>query len=257
MLTIEQIKKVYPSGVFIKSPKAVLVEYLQHEILDSIYKQDGSEKLSFIGGTAIRIVYGSNRFSEDLDFDNFGLSYPQFQGLLKKVVLDMRAKGFRIEFRFVEKGAYHCYIKFPQILQNNNLTKHKEEKILVRIDTVNKKKFIKPNVFILDKFDVYRRILVNPVDIILSQKIITIFERKREKGRDFYDVSFLLGKTMPNYQYLEEVGKIKKDKLKSSLLERIKSLNLKDLNKDVLPFLININDEERITSFREYISKKL
>jgi len=257
MLTIEQIKKIYPKDIFIKNPKAVLVEYLQHEILDSIYKQNGSEKLSFIGGTAIRIVYGGNRFSEDLDFDNFGLSYSQFQKLLEKVVSDMRIKGFEVEFRFVEKGAYHCYIKFPKILQDSNLAKHKEEKILVRIDTVNKKKTIKPEVFILDKFDVYRRILVNPIDIILSQKIITIFERKREKGRDFYDVSFLWGRTNPNYQYLKDVGKKQENELKSSLLERIKALNLKDLSRDVSPFLINSDDEERVVGFREYIDSKL
>jgi len=67
MLTFDQIKKVYPEEVLIKNPRAVLVEYLQHEILDSIYKQPGSENLSFIGGTAIRIVYESKRFSEDLD----------------------------------------------------------------------------------------------------------------------------------------------------------------------------------------------
>jgi len=257
MLTIDQIKKIYAENIFMRSPRAILVEYLQHEILDSIYKQKGSEKLSFIGGTAIRIVYGGKRFSEDLDFDNFGLSYPQFQELLKKVVLDMEAKGFEIEFKFVAKGAYHCYIKFPKILQNNNLAIHREEKILVRIDTVNKIKNVSPEIFILDKFDVYRKILVNSPGALLAQKIIALLERKRDKGRDLYDISFLLGKTDPDYSYLEKTREIKKDKLKNILLKKIDKLDIKKLVEDVSPFLIDINDRERILSFREYINNKI
>lgn len=257
MLTIDQIKNIYSENIFLKSPKAILVEYLQHEILDSIYKQKDSEKLSFIGGTAIRIVYGSNRFSEDLDFDNFGLNYLQFKNLLGKVVTDMEAKGFDIEFKFIEKGAYHCYIKFPKLLQANNLAVHKEEKLLIRIDTVNKNEPIQSNVFILDKFDIYRKILVNSPETILSQKIVTILDRKRAKGRDLYDVSFLLGKTTPNYDHLKKVKNIKPNELKEILITKIKKLDLKYLSEDVLPFLINPKDRERILSFKEYISQKL
>jgi predicted nucleotidyltransferase component of viral defense system len=257
MLTFDQIKKVYSEEVFIKKPRAVLVEYLQHEILDSIYKQSGSENLSFIGGTAIRIVYESKRFSEDLDFDNFGLSYADFKDLLGKVVLDMETKGFETEFRFVEKGAYHCYIKFPKILQNIGLAIHEEEKILIRIDTVNKKKIAPPEVFTLSRFDVYRNILVNPQKIILAQKMIAILERKREKGRDFYDVSFLLGRTEPDYEYLEKMSGIKKNELKDVLLKKADSISLEEMLKDVSPFLIDKEDEARILGFKKYIEQKL
>ncbi len=257
MLSFDQIKKIYPENLLIQNPKAVLVEYVQHEILDSIYKQSGSENLSFMGGTAIRIVYDGKRFSEDLDFDNFSLSFLQFKKLLEKVTVDMNAKGFDLEFRFIEKGAYHCYIKFPKLLQESNLAVHKEEKLLVRIDTVRKKKQIKPQIVILDKFDVYRKILVNPIDVILSQKIVAILERKREKGRDFYDVSFLLAKTRPNYEYLEKVHKIKKTDLKKILLKKIKDLNFQQLSEDVLPFLQEPSDKERILTFEEYIISKL
>ena len=52
----------------------MLVEYLQYELLDSLFKNKAVAALSFIGGTSIRILHDSPRFSEDLDFDNFGLS---------------------------------------------------------------------------------------------------------------------------------------------------------------------------------------
>ncbi len=49
-------------------PKNVVREYIQHLFLSCLYKIKGSEKLLFKGGTALRIIFGSPRFSEDLDF---------------------------------------------------------------------------------------------------------------------------------------------------------------------------------------------
>jgi predicted nucleotidyltransferase component of viral defense system len=187
MYSLEQIKSEYPESLSQHHIKNLLVEYLQYELLDSIYKQKGSEKLSFIGGTAIRIVYGTERFSEDLDFDNFGLSYKEFSGLLEKVVTDMENKGYKVEYRFIEKGAYHCYIKFPDLLFDNNLSGNNDEKILIRVDAVQKKKLAETKSFLLNKFGVYRRIITNTESVILVQKIIAILDRKRAKGRDFYD----------------------------------------------------------------------
>jgi len=257
MLTLNHIKQQYSEKVFRRNPKAVLVEYLQYELLDSIFKQAGSEHLSFMGGTAIRIVYNSSRFSEDLDFDNFGLSYKNFEAIFEKVVDDMKNKGFDLEFRFVKKGAYHCYIKFPDLLFPNNLTEHQSEKILVRIDAVSKKKNFQPKIWTLNGFDVYRIILVNPSPVILSQKLFTILQRKREKGRDFYDVSYLLGLTRPDYDFLEkEYGETKK-KFKDKFFKKISKLNINELAQDVLPFLINPDGQERILSFREYIKQEL
>ncbi len=101
---------------------------MQHVILGSIYKKRASENLSFMAGTAIKMVYNGKRFSENLDLDNFGLSFLQFQKLLEKVLVDMKAKGFDLEFKFIEKGTCHCYIKFPKLLQASHLAVHKEKK---------------------------------------------------------------------------------------------------------------------------------
>lgn len=51
------------------SPENVSREYLQHLILSHLYQQKHSDALFFKGGTALRIVKQSPRFSEDLDFD--------------------------------------------------------------------------------------------------------------------------------------------------------------------------------------------
>lgn len=257
MLTLDQIKKSVGTELFQRSPRSALIEYLQYEILDSIFKQKNSEKLSFIGGTSIRIVYNSQRFSEDLDFDNFGLNYDDFKTLLDKVVRDMELKGFEIEFKFIEKMAFHCYIRFPNLLYENKLSPNADEKLLIRIDTVNKEKSIAPEIFILNNFDVYRKILVNPISTILAQKIIAILERKREKGRDFYDVSYLLGLTLPDYDYIKNNRGWTKEETKEKLLTRTKEVNLKDLAEDVIPFLLKSEDVDRVITFKEYIEQKL
>lgn len=256
MLTFPQLKKYY-SEVKNTPPKSMMVEYLQYELLDSIYKQKKSAQLSFIGGTAIRIVHSGNRFSEDLDFDNFGLSFDEFQNLMNDVIDDMKLKSFIMEIRLVEKGAYHCYIKFPHILQEANLSLMVNEKILVRIDTVEKEKFFDPQMHTLNKFDIYRSILVNPIEIILSQKLMTILGRKREKGRDFYDVSYLYGKTEPNFPYIEKTLSISKDKFIEKILARCEELDFVFLAKDVEPFLIEADQSSRVIGFKEFIKKQL
>jgi len=90
MLTVEQIAGHFPPPLRQRNPRGMLVEYLQYELLDSLFKNPAASALSFIGGTAIRILHDSYRFSEDLDFDNFRLSYTQFEELLKTACRDMQ-----------------------------------------------------------------------------------------------------------------------------------------------------------------------
>ncbi|MBN1444929.1 MAG: nucleotidyl transferase AbiEii/AbiGii toxin family protein [Candidatus Omnitrophica bacterium] len=52
-------------------------EYVQHLFLSSLYREKSSEKVLFKGGTALRIVFQSPRFSEDLDFSGFGINLVQ------------------------------------------------------------------------------------------------------------------------------------------------------------------------------------
>ncbi|MBI5620900.1 nucleotidyl transferase AbiEii/AbiGii toxin family protein [Candidatus Gottesmanbacteria bacterium] len=50
----------------------ILREYVQHQFLSYFYQQPQTDKIFFKGGTALRIVYQSPRFSEDLDFSASG-----------------------------------------------------------------------------------------------------------------------------------------------------------------------------------------
>lgn len=258
MLTLEQLKQYYPATSGNDLPlKRILIEYLQYELLSSIFAQPASKEISFMGGTAVRICYNNNRFSEDLDFDNFGLSFAEFQQLLDRVIADMKNKGFAVEFRFVEKGAYHCYVKFPDILSEYDLAVAKQEKILIRIDTVRKEKIFQPQINIINKLDLYFDILVNPADIILTQKLIAILQRKRAKGRDFHDVSFLYGFTEPNQNYITDFLNTSPAKFAEELIDKCRKMDYLQLTRDVEPLLINPEQKARVTNFLPFIEEKL
>jgi predicted nucleotidyltransferase component of viral defense system len=234
----------------------MLVEYLQYELLDSLFKNKAAAALSFIGGTAIRILHDSPRFSEDLDFDNFGLSFSQFESLLKTVCRDMTYKGFQIEYRLVEKGSWHCYIRFPKILHEAGLSPDAERKILVRIDSEAKEKLYDPRKAYLNKFAVYRQILAAPGTILLAQKMMAILYRKRAMGRDVFDVSFLAGFAVPDFGYIEKAVGLNRTEFMQRFKERLDEMDLSALARDVEPLLFTPEQRERVTAFKEYWANK-
>ena len=252
MLTLEQIGEYFTEQVVKRNPRGILVEYLQYELLDSLFKLKEAAFLSFIGGTAIRMLQQSPRFSEDLDFDNFGLTFGQFEEALQKACSDMKAKGFLVEYRTVERGAYHCYLKFPEILYKSGISSHASEKILIRIDTEPKERFYKPQMYLLNKFTLYRQILTAPASILLSQKMMTVLQRKREKGRDLFDVSILMGVAEPDFDYMARYLSLGKEEIIDQFTRRVEELDLKFLAKDVEPFLFSPEQKERVLTFLEY-----
>lgn len=254
MLTIKDLKKYYDLPSL--SERGVLREYLQYKILNSIFKSPIKNKIVFLGGTAIRIVHGSNRFSEDLDFDNFNLSYDEFFSASKIIKRQLELEGFIVEIRNVEKGAYHCYIKFPELLYENGLSPLKDEKILIQIDTVAQGFEYEPDRYILNKFNVTGAIQTTPVDILLAQKFYTVFNRKRIKGRDFFDIVYLMGLTTANYEYLSLKIQIDNPKdLKDYILEKCKYLDFKKISNDVSPFLINQEEVNKVLLFSDIIKQ--
>lgn len=237
-----------------QNPKGIYVEYLQYEILQSIFRH--TNKLSFIGGTALRIVFNSQRFSEDLDFDNLGLSEDDFASLTKKVEKDLSQLGFQVEFRNVYKRTYHCYFKFSNILYRYGFSPYEGQKILVRLDTVEQEFVIAPEVSVLNNFGLFFEIKHNAKDILLSQKICAALERKRNKGRDFYDITFLMGITKPNLDYLKnKLGISSMSELKEKLLARCEEIDFEEMVRDVEPFLFNASDVVRIRKFKQYIEQ--
>jgi len=251
MLTLKQILSYTNSTHLTKN---ILTEYFQHELLASFFAQKNSDRFSFIGGTAIRICFGGERFSEDLDFDTTDLD--TFDDLLKITIADMSAKGFIIESRLVRKGAYHCYLKFPGVLKSFGISGYDEEKLLIKVDATSVKELMSTTQ-IINKYGVFQTIKVAPASIILSKKLLTIAARKRPKGRDLYDITYLWGLTTPDTDYLKQVGDITLNDQLKYLIKFIQTIDLAYLAKDVAPFLVNPADAKRITQFGEFLKSKI
>ncbi len=253
MLSISEIEKLYPGN---ERPfkRNILREYLQFKILKIIFTTEYASKLSFMGGTCLRIVFGTSQFSEDLDFDNFGLNASEIEFLSKAVEKQLVADGYTVEIKTLNKGAFRCYVRIPQLLYDNKLSGYQEEKILIQLDTEAQKYDYKSEPFILNKFDILSRIYFTPKDILLSQKIWAILNRRTAKGRDYYDAMFLFGIAKPDYKYLYmKAGISDVNQLKNKLAMKIKSIDFKQLVRDVSPFLVNPKDVKRIELFPDYI----
>ena len=253
MLSLAEIEKYYPENIR-AFKRNILREYLQYKILQIIFNSKYANKLSFLGDTALRIVSDNARFSEDLDFDNFGLKEKEFDEISQLVKKHLELEGYEVEVRNIFKDAYRCYVRIPKLLFDSGLSGYEEEKILIQLDTASHGFRYVPDKVILNKFDVFTEINVTPMDIVLSQKIFAIFNRKVPKGRDFYDAVFLLSKTKPNYDYLQLKLKIKrKEELKEKILTLENKLDFKELAKDVEPFLFNPADSKKVVLFARYI----
>ena len=255
MLDLNQIEQYYPENLR-AFRKNILREYIQYKILEIIFNSRFAVKLSFLGGTALRIIYGNTRFSEDMDFDNFNLSQQEFTFLTKEIENGLNKEGYNAEIRNVFKGAYRCYIKIPKIMFNYNLSGIEGEKIIIQVDTDPHDFEYQPDNKILNKFDVFTQAFVTPLNILLSQKIFAVLNHKRAKGRDFYDIIFLLQRTKPNYDYLDrKVGLQNGSQLRKKLIAHIEDLNLDKIAIDVEPFLFNPSDNKKIKMFREFIKE--
>ncbi len=253
VLDIRQIQAFYPDSLK-PFKKNILREYLQYKILEALFDSPLGTNLSFLGGTAIHILHGSSRFSEDLDFDNRGLNPDDFRSLVSQIGKRISRQGYHIESRVITRTAFRAYLKFPEILFKNKTTRHKQEKLSIQIDAEPQNFPYSQNQFILNKFDVFQRINAVPIDILLSQKILCVFTRPRIIGRDFYDIIFLLGKTQPDFSYLREKIDIENsDELKRKLLEKCRDVNFDQMSKEVSPFLFNPEDAEKISLFPDYI----
>lgn len=255
MLDMEQIESFYPE--YLRPFKRNLLrEYLQYKILEIMFDSRFGRRLSFMGGTAIRIIHSNTRFSEDLDFDNLGLEEKDFGQLTKLIQRKLQLEGYTVETKNVFKGAYRSYIRIPNILFETGLSGHKEEKLSIQVDAEPQRFNYRLDKIILNKFEVFLRINVVPVDILLAQKIFAILERKRPMGRDFYDAVFLLGKTTPNLDYLKLKLEINNwVDLKNRLLLRCGKFNFEQLAKEVEQFLFVPGDSKKVRFFCEYLQR--
>ena len=89
----------------------------------------------------------------------------------------------------------------------------------------------------------------------MVQKLHTCVNRARPKGRDFFDIIFLLAQGVrPNYYYLEQkLGITSESQLREYILTQTAAYDFPLLVADVQKFLFTPADGERLIQFRDVI----
>ena len=170
----------------------------------------------------------------------------------------MELQGYTAELKISNRGAFRASLRFPELLRDSSISGHRDEKLLIQIDTEPQGVRYKPDKFILNKFDVFSRINIVPTDILAAQKIFCIFNRSRPMGRDFFDVVFLLGKSVVNFDYLDQKMSIRNKKvLRDRLLLRSAQLDFSRLAKDLEPFVYSKKEVDRVLMFPEFIQQAI
>lgn len=256
MIDIDNLKSFFPNEVQNKRSD-ILREYLQCVMLEIIFDSQYGQRLTFLGGTCLRIVHDSQRFSEDLDFDNDGLAESEFVDFGQLVEKELTLRGYSVEMQIKGKTAYRCTIKFPRMLYDYGLAAVPEQKLSIQIDTQAQQFDFQPESFILNRFGAFAQIATTPLEVIFAQKCHAILERPRNKGRDFFDVVYLLSRRVkPNYNYLAQKLDIHNaSQLKERILAHWATINVSEQMADVEGFLFSAKDLRKIALFGEVFNQ--
>ena len=257
MISIEQIKKYYPASMAENAvfQKHILKEYVQLLLLDYLSTTEYIRKMTFIGGTNLRLAKGIDRFSEDLDFDCKNLTEKEFIRMSDDVLTFLQSSGFHVEAREREKNglkAFRRSLYFPQLLFNSGLSGHREERFLLKIESQDQQTPYEPVMEYIKGCGFFFPFPVPSEAVLCAMKIAAMLTRG--KGRDFYDVMFLLSRTEPDYQFLAGCCDIRTlAELKAAVEESLQAVNLRQKQKDFEHLLLHRDNSRRILHFAEFI----
>ena len=168
---------------------SILREYLQALFLFHLYNLKKSEDIYFKGGTAIRLLYGSFRFSEDLDFSS-AIDADSASELLQDAISNINKElngNISLAPISIKKNSLISRLKFVSQQNAHPLTIHLEFSL--------REKPIMPSVIQLETLypiSPYPIIKHLGWEEILAEKIRACFTRT--KSRDLFDIWYLLTK---------------------------------------------------------------
>lgn len=162
-------------------------EYFQHLFLSYFYKQNEAKNILFKGGTALRLIYGSPRFSEDLDFSSVNTSFKEIESAIEETLADIIREGISCEIIESKKttGGHIAIIKFE--------SQEKEIRLKIEISLRNEGATGEVRTIASDYIPPYIVVAFSE-KLLLAQKIQALMTRG--KPRDFYDLYFMLRKNM-------------------------------------------------------------
>jgi predicted nucleotidyltransferase component of viral defense system len=230
-----------------ETKRIILKEVLQAYVLDYIYNHTNYRHLNFYGGTCLHVVYGLNRLSEDLDFDN--QTHLDLTDLAENL-----AQYFQKSFGYGdvsaktqrgEGGILRVTLKFP-VLNDLGLSPHETEALHLKVEVSKHEQ-----VAIIQHTPVlvFGRSLVAThfsLETLMAGKMLACLERNFErgrsgiqiKGRDFYDLLwFMQQQVQPLDEKLAHDGQqpYTVESAMLALQEKVARIKSRELAIDLLP----------------------
>jgi len=218
-------------------------DYLQEIVLNSIFYINPVEGIIFTGGTAISKIYGSGRFSEDLDF----IFYKNYdvENRIKKAIDEVN-NFYSMEYTKSKRRAmlrYNLKIKGPFYEMHHSIRSIQTIKLDINLYVrpfYNPKKVLRTTIY--PEMRPYFLFTMDPEEFA-AEKIKAIMERKNPVARDLYDLWILITKynvkiniKMINYK-LQNYTEIKEFNI-NEFLERI--ILIRDIWDKEMESLLNV-----------------
>lgn len=225
----------------------LLKEELQFLVLEFIYNSKWAN-LIFEGGSCLRICFGLNRLSEDLDFDY----QDEFDSKsFSEAVINYFKKDLGFSALEAKSGRERLYLKFPVLRSLGVSRQNESDKLYVKIELSRVKKcnfktelqpiFKKGTSFVARRYDL-GTLMAGKINALLGR---VWFRGKRDeitvKGRDYYDLIWYMEKKVePNYGCIKYRGrKLTKKEVWEKVKNRVEKVNLRHLEYDLLNLVEN------------------
>lgn len=255
--TLQNVLDAKDPHLAIETKRILLKEVLQAYVLDYIYNHPNYRRLNFYGGTCLHVIYGLNRLSEDLDFDNtaevdLGQLSADLAGHFHKTFgyADASTKvqegaGAGAKTGGAWPGIYRITLRFP-LLNDLGLSPRASEALHLKVEVSQHQQAA---VIQRTPVFVHGRSLVAThfsLESMMAGKMIACLERNFEKGnsgvqikgRDFYDLLwFMQQKIQPLEEKLARDGAQPYTTHSAMLVlqEKITGIKVHDLALDLLP----------------------
>jgi predicted nucleotidyltransferase component of viral defense system len=239
-----------------------LREIMQEIALAGLQRAGFFEKAAFYGGTALRIFYGLNRFSEDLDFSllevnpEFSLDkyldaiLAEFQSLGMEVSVKEKQKTNKtnIESAFLKSETIWKELVLEDVVPQNGLEQKANIKIKLEVDTMPPLGFETEEKLLLRPFSFYVKCF-STSDLFAGKMHALLFRKwgNNVKGRDWFDMEWYIKKGTPlNLKHFVLRAKdsgdwpnenINQDELLELLNAKIDNVNFNRIKADISRFI--------------------
>lgn len=248
-----QVHKMAIDSGMPDKPRAILREYLQIKAIDFLYSQKGSEKLSFIGGTSLRLLRGLPRFSEDLDFDNLGITDQEVISLVSQVVKRFESENIPVHlFQKITEGKTYFELRFPDLLKELEISTNPREKLMIKVDYARQWRGQILQTIPLIKMGVMQQVATNTLNQIIVEKLAAYVGRKSVQSRDMYDVIWLYGQGARLDNEFVQANSLG-DLVKKAILRMKEDKITDDMKRKLAPFLFAPGDESKLNMFGDVL----